>query len=530
MTSGMDQAQALASPATTGVVPDTATGKGAARRGARLGRYGARLGRYRAMLVDLARRHPVFTVVLTLAIILRIVVMIAYQPIFWFTDSASYLATAVNYQLSRVRPGGYPILLALLGPLHSFELISLLQAMLGLAIGVAIYALLWRRGLPGWAATLAAVPVLFDAYELQLEHMLMSDTLFLALVMLIVVMLCWNDNVSMLTAIIVGLLLGYATVVRSVGIPMLAVVVVCLFARRVSWRRIVALVACCALPILIYMGEYDFQRGSFAMTTSGGVFLYGQVMDFANCATIKPPPSLAALCDPRPQSQRRQPPIEYIWDYSDPIYNLAKHTPYPPPLLGHSSGQILFRPYVSTDVFTPKINALAEKFAERAILAQPGDYIREVASDTLRSFYWGSPIPYDSSNVQYLFNPTFHYKARWVTEMRLYEPGMAWPHAVQPLAGFLAGYQRYIYMQGPILAVIVLIGLGGVVARRRRLGGLVLLPWATGAMLLIVPPLTIGFNSRYVLATVPCFCLAAGMTFAKRESSLTAGTAEPWKD
>jgi len=520
MTSGMDQAQALASPATTGVVPDAATGRGAARRG-------ARLGRYRATLIDLARRHKIFTVVLTLAIILRIVVMIAYQPIFWFTDSASYLDTALNYTLSSVRPGGYSIFLALLGPLHSFELIAALQHLMGLGVGVAIYALLWRRGLPAWAATLAAVPVLFDAYEVQLEHMLMSDTLFLALVVLVVVLLSWNDRISMRTAVVVGLLLGYATVVRSVGIPMLAVVVVCLLLRRAGWRQIVALVACCGLPVVIYMAEYDFQHGSLAMTNSGGVFLYGRVMEFANCATIKPSPSLAVLCDPRPQSQRRQPPIEYIWDYSDPIYNLAKHTKVPPPLLGHSSGQILLRPYVSTNVFTPKINALAEEFAKRAILAQPGAYARVVASDTLRSFYWGSPIPYDSSNVQYLFVNKMHYHLSWVTEMQKYEPGMAWPHAVQPLAGFLVGYQRYIYLQGPMLAGIVLIGLAGIVARRRRLGGLVLLPWALGAMLLIVPPLTIGFNSRYVLATIPFFCLAAGLTFARPERGLAAGSASP---
>jgi len=512
MRSGRDQAQALANLAPTEVVPpQVAAGKEAAGRS-------ARLSRYRAKSVDLVRCHPVFTVALTLAIILRIVVMIAFQPIFWFTDSASYLATALNYTLSTVRPGGYSVLLAILGPLHSFELISLLQHLMGLAVGVLIYALLWRRGLPGWAATLAAVPVLFDAYELQLEHMLMSDTLSLLLVTLVVVLLCWNDEVSLRTAVIAGLLLGYATVVRSVGIPMLAIVVVCLFARKVSWRKIVALVACCAVPVVCYMAEYDFQHSSFAITNSTGVFLYDRVMEFANCATIRPSPSLAILCDPRPQSQRLQPPLEYIWDYNDPIYNLAKRSKYPPPLLGHSSGQILFRPFVSTNVFTPKINELAEKFAERAILAQPGDYIRVVASDTLRSFYWGSPIPYDKSNGQYLFRDKFRYHLSWVQEMRRYEPGMAWPRVVQPFAGFLVGYQRYVYLQGPMLAVILLIGLGGVLARRRRLGGLVLLPWALGVLLLVLPPVAIGFNSRYVLATVPCFCLAAGLTFAKDPS------------
>jgi hypothetical protein len=88
---------------------------------------------------------------------------------------------------------------------------------------------------------------------------------------------------------------------------------------------------------------------------------------------------------------------------------------------------------------------------------------------------------------------------------------------VRPLAVFFVNYQRYIYLQGPMLAVIVLIGLAGIAARRRRWGGLALLPWALAVLLLVLPPLTIGYNSRYVLATVPCFCLAAALAFRPRD-------------
>jgi hypothetical protein len=510
MSSGLDSSHAHAGLATAEVEHEVIVP--AAPASIRL-----RLSEYRARGADLVRRNPLFAVALALAALLRLLIIVGYRPLFWFTDSASYLGTALNYVLSTTRPGGYSVFLAILGPLHSLALVGALQALMGLATAVALYALLRRRGLPGWGATLATLPVLFDAYELQLEHMLMSDTLFLALTTWVVVLLCWNDRIRVRTAIVAGLVLGYATVVRSVGIPMLAVVVVCLLLRKVGWRQIVALVACCGLPVVIYMAEFDFQHGQFAITDSTGVFLYDRVMSFADCATIKPSPSLAVLCDPRPQSLRRRPSIEYIWGYNDPIYTLAKHFPVPPPVLGQSSGQVLLRPYVSTDIFTPHINKLAQEFAERAILAQPLSYVHVVAADTLRSFYWGSPIPYDSSNQQYVFPRRFHYAISWVREMRAYQPRMTWPHSVRPLADFFSGYQRYIYLQGPMLAVIVAIGLGGIVARRRRRGGLVLLPWALGVLLLVLPPLTIGFNSRYVLATVPCFCLAAALAFAARE-------------
>src|SRR5947207_5239855 len=153
---------------------------------------------------------------------------------------------------------------------------------MGVAIGVLIYALLRRRGLPWWGATLAALPVLFDSYELQLEHMVTADTLFIFLGIVAIVILCWNDRPSVLVMAVAGLLIGYATLVRSVGQPLLAVVLVAMLVRRVGWRRLVTLVVAGIVPIVAYMIWFNGSHGRFGLTESSGTFRYIRGSSFAD--------------------------------------------------------------------------------------------------------------------------------------------------------------------------------------------------------------------------------------------------------
>src|SRR6185437_15381777 len=110
--------------------------------------------------------HWLFGLVLVAALVVRIVTALAFRPIMWFGgDSASYLATGLRLIPDPSRVGGYGFMLWVLRPLHSFALVGAVQHLMGLAMGVLIYLLARRYGLPAWAATLATVPVLFDAYE-----------------------------------------------------------------------------------------------------------------------------------------------------------------------------------------------------------------------------------------------------------------------------------------------------------------------------------------------------------------------------
>jgi hypothetical protein len=507
-----------------------------------------------ARLLRPAVTHWQFGLVVLAAIAMRIVVILGYPPVFWFSDSYNYLYDAVTHVPDEVRPNGYPFFLDLLLPLHSDDAIGLVQAAMGVAVGVAIYALLRRRGLAWWGATLAALPVLFDAYELHLEHMVTADPLFIFLVSIAIVMLCWSDRPSILTMALAGLFIGYATLVRSVGEPLLAVVLVAMLIRRVGWRRLGVLALAGVVPIGLYMVWFHQSTGKYALSESS-TFLYSRVSTFAQCSKMDNLPAiLAYLCDPT-KLQYRPPPGEYVWADNE-LY------PY------RSVGTPLYRALGSDTSlrFTPEVSAQTQKFAEIAIEDQPMAYTRAVIDDTLHTFGWNrQPDPYDlygnGPNFQFVSAHEMNLQIPWYAtpyhvpgdpytrlgtidqraedsptwcnaKCQVGDPdaaqimqterefagqghGLGFTTEVQPWSHFLETYQRYIYLRGTLLGLIVLIGAAGVLARWRRWGGLGLLPWLIGALLIVLPPMTAGFSYRYVLAAVPVACLAAGLAFAR---------------
>ena len=122
-----------------------------------------------------------FLIVFGLAALVRLVTMIAYFPAFWYSDSFGYLPSAFRPYPFAARPVGYSLLL--LWPLrvfHSVAAVAIIQHIFGLLAGILIFVLLRLRfQFASWTATLAAAPVLLSAYEIQLEHFMLSDALFM---------------------------------------------------------------------------------------------------------------------------------------------------------------------------------------------------------------------------------------------------------------------------------------------------------------------------------------------------------------
>jgi len=443
--------------------------------------------------------HRLFIIVLTPAVLLRVDAELGYQWHAWFNDSFQYVQNTVHFQLDPTRVSGYSIWLKVLQPLHTYAVVTILQHLMALAVAVMIYALARHRfRSPAWLAALATLPVLYDGFEIQLEHLIMADVPFLFLLTLAVTLLLWDPGPSLRRCVIIGALLGVAEIVRSVGLPLLAVFAVYMIIKRVSWRKVAATIVVCMVPVFGYAGLFYAEHEQFAMTDSTGVFLYSRVMTFADCTKMTVPANELSLCTTVPPDKR---PIAqaYIWTTESPLDR------FPP------------------SKFSPVPNQLAESFAIRAIKAQPLDYAKAVAKDTLRVFGWKRVIfPNAPTYDEYIFGyrslpipawdqadlgPYDSYAAAYVH-------GDPLTHVVAPFANVIRGYQRYVWLPGSVYGLILLAGLGGMVLAWRRLGADALLPWTISLALIVIPAATAEFDYRYVLVAVPFACLAAALAFS----------------
>lgn len=456
----------------------------------------------------LFRRHWPFLGVLLVAALFRLVAALGYRPAIWFTDSITYLDEAVTGRPGLPRPSGYSVYLMLLKPFHSLMLAMASQHVMGLLAGVLLYAIAYQYGVPRWGATLTAVPVLFDAYEIELERLVLSDTLFLLLGLSALVVVLWRSPPPLWAVTAGGVLAGLSVITRPAGLAVVGGVVVAVLLRLpLDVRRRVGVLgvvlAGCAAPVLAYGLWFSSVYGQFGLSRSTGVFLYGRVMAFAECPKIKPPPELRRLCTEVPP-ERRMISQDYIWRDASPLRRIGG------------------------GLYSPRKNRMAQRFALHAIAAQPADYLQAVANDTLRAFTWSRTVfPDRLTYDRYLFgkkpaelsarphsgnvNGLYQRAAR-------YEHGPVRTRVFQPWAGLAHGYQRVFFLRGTMVAAILLAGLLVALVRRGLPGRLAAGPWLAAAGLIVLPAATAEFDYRYVLTAVPFGCLALALGCASRNN------------
>ena len=164
-------------------------------------------------LAGLIGRHRLFSLALGLSVLLRVIVMLGFQPAILFKlDTYDYLWDSAHLAPNPANPTGYSLLLWVLRPFHSLALVAGLQHLLGLAAAVLVYVTLRRLGVRQWIATLAAVPLLFGAAELLLEQLIMADLLSMVLMLCGFSVLLLSPSLSVLRSAAAGLLMGASSV------------------------------------------------------------------------------------------------------------------------------------------------------------------------------------------------------------------------------------------------------------------------------------------------------------------------------
>jgi hypothetical protein len=459
-------------------------------------------------------RNQWFSLALLCGAGLRLLAMLGYPGALWFAgDSYVYLGAALRPRPDLSKTTGYSFFLRALLPFHSLTLVVFLQHLMGLAIAVIIYALLRRSGVSKKWSTIATLPVLLDGYLIEDEHMIMTETLFTFLLVVALLLLLWRKQTSWPVAFAAGLLVGYAVIVRTEGLPVLVLFPGFLLLRGLlssgwlkwrSWLPAIAMSVGALMPVLSYAGWFHHVNGNYNLTRADGFYLWGRVSSFAECSVIKPPADELKVC-PSGAPSSRTPPGNYIW-HAPMVHDIA-------------GGPV-----------SEANDTLLRNFAIHAIEAQPLGYLHSVFNGLLLSVEWPRKA-YPGPGTVYYYN--FHTRPEFIPKNHTWIPGgtayhdaVSYAHAtpsrvIEPFAILILGYERLIFTWGPLFGVIMLLGLGGVlrVQRRplrlrwyRRQGSM--LPWVTAVVLLVFPIATADFDYRYLLPVLPFACLAAGLAFA----------------
>jgi hypothetical protein len=460
------------------------------------------------------RDHRLFTILVALSLVPRVLAALAFRPALLTSDSFLYMSEAAKGKLGTIRPSGYSLLLDVLQPLpHSLLAVTTVQHLMGIGTAVIVYGVVRHWGLPAWGASLAALPTLFDPREIAVESYILPDTLYNLMLLLAVALLLTRRTPRLWQCAVAGLLVAYVSVLRGNGLPLAVIFAVFILIRRVGWRAFTAAAVAFMVPLLCYVFTFNAQYGHLNITESDGMFLWSRTTSFASCAIIKPPPELAPLCPNREKSVAPSGPAP-AWSVTTLLYS-----PTPADYLWAPDAWWRHDKYPGINNYN---NKLALHFAIKAIEAQPLDYARVVASDVLLVFVQNDR-PLSKSTMSFTVTPHIaKLPSYYAADEYRYAGTRANTYLVQPFAYFLLLYQEPVFFTGLMFLAVVVAGLVGVIRKWRTVGRIGALPWALAAASIVLPAMLTQSLYRYTIVAIPLACIAAGLAFVRPEAEAAA--------
>jgi len=439
-------------------------GRGAADVGAVVA-TGSRLDRILWTVTGTLRKHWLLGLLLAAGLVLRAAAQVGYEPALLFIDSKKYIFgtdfTSTNW--GSFDPLGYTLLV--LRPVLEFAdlaFVALVQHVLGMAMAVALYALMLRRGVSRWLAALAVAPVLLDAYQLNAEQTIMPDVLFEALLVAGIVLLLWQRRPALGLIILAGLALGASAPVRQVGEVLIVPALVYVLAASRGWRtRLLngaVMTFCFVLPVVGYMGySAVILHYGFELSNMGDAYLYGRTAHAADCATLKIPASERPLCP--------SPPVAASLGV-DGLVNNA------------DAPRVLYQPVnIQLGVLINTL-PLQRQFAYSVLRQQPMRVAGDIAKDSVKVFALtrnteegDTPISRWQFQTSYpYYKPGItHYGPNSASNVFAKVGGGGYARVNLTVATALRDYQLDGgYTPGPVFLLGLLAGLAGIFTYRRR--------------------------------------------------------------
>ncbi len=459
-------------------------------------------------LSGVMRAHWLLCGVIALALVLRVLVEVAYWPALFYSDSWEYISLAFSKPIvafSGDRPSGYPLLIHLLSlPGRSLATITIIQHLAGIATGITAYVLLRRLGIRTWLAAGVAALLLLDSYAIALEQHVMAETFFaLALLLSAAIAALYRDSWPMMAA--GGILLAAAVSLRVAALYALPAYLVYVLVKARPARVYFAAFLGLAVPLLAYASLHAADGRGFGFTeTIGGWSLYGRIGSIADCRGADIPAETRPLCRPAAERRNGRPPSWYVFSPSSPAHR-----------------EFGFEASTRT-------SGLLEDFALAIVRAHPGGYFQLVAADFMRVFEPGArgvdtPLrfPREGSFTWETVQPLKTWHDRYFPDYR---------RKIRAPSGFLQAYQKVFHtprwlMGGFVLAILLATVVRFFGQPRRSSRSIYLLLGGMAIGLILGPVATVELNIRFLLPAIPL--LVCGGVLALRD--LAEAVAPKWR-
>jgi hypothetical protein len=461
--------------------------------------------------------HPaiaVLALLLAAAVGLRILLTLVYEP----ATLSQFDANAYVWQAegglfeNPIQAPGYSLFLR--GPhVLSDEVAFTVTIQHALAIATAVLAWWTVRRISGsdWLGLIPAAFVLLNGDSLLLEHSLMSETVFtfLLVAMLAAAIAALDSRQPWRWLALAGVLLGAAIWVRYAAVGVVPVLVVWALVVYRPARAGLLAAGAVVVPVALLVGALVVAQGSqtgfYGLGETGGWALYSRVAGFADCERFDPPEGTEPLCESTPPEQRRNPDW-YGYNPDSPAVRM----------FGGS----------------PAGDATLRAWAQRALVAQPLDYVAEVVDD-LALFV--DEESWTNRNYSLIGPRTISFTLRSPDEHCPPDVCRAPPQGVEgnsvwgwtdPVHGsyyaafevhrgsgvvFFQDLQRILRVHGPLLGLMIAIALVGLLAIRGRLAKAQWLLTSVALTVLVFPVATTTYNIRYAIPAIPILAAAAAV-------------------